>query len=132
MILLPYDSAHKATLDKWLSARGSYLPSDDEMPAIGYVAYDKGYSVSMGFLRRVEGGFAQLDSLTTNPEASSNQRDIGIDLVVTQLIGKAKELKIKGIICTTRADGILKRAVDRFGFTALSDSVIALSLKEQS
>jgi hypothetical protein len=131
--ILPYGgSVHRSHLVEWLRARDSYVPGESEMPKIGYIGYNSGHAVAIGFLRMVEGGYAQLDSYTTNPAATPEERHVCLDLITTQLIGKAKELDIKGILCTTRDRGILERAINRHGFKLLPEQTIALSLTERS
>lgn len=121
--------SHATSLTGWLIGRGvAYVP--DEYPEIGYVVCERGTPIAACFLRRIEGGYAQLDSLMTDPGAASEQRHAAIDLAVSQLITIAKQLKIKGIVCTTRSKEVLERALSRHGFVLLPEVVIALSLGE--
>lgn len=99
------------------------------LPKIGYVALMGSQPIACGFLRRVEGGFAQIDTLASNGYFGSNIRHDGINKVVDSLISEAKRLKLRGIISLTRDAGILKRAVD-LGFHINDQAIIAISLKE--
>ncbi len=91
----------------------------------------QGYIVAAAFLRKVEGSYGQLDSLISNPVATSEQRHRGIDLVVTQVINKAKDLGITGLIALTKDVGTLMRS-EKHGFVALPVTTIALDLTSSS
>jgi hypothetical protein len=54
---------HKETLEMWLDLHRAYLPDSSEYPKIGYVAYDRNEPIAIGFIRKVEGGFGQLDGI---------------------------------------------------------------------
>lgn len=83
--------------------------------------------IAAGFLRRVEGGYAQMDTLVSNMHFGSIVRHEGITKVVNNLIEDAKVLKLEGVIAFTSDSGILKRAKE-LGFYALDQSLIALPL----
>ncbi len=122
---------------KYLKALHDILSSNDylniseinmkSLPKIGYIALLNGHPIAAGFLRRVEGGYAQIDTLTSNKYFGSKIRHLGIKLVVDTLILEAKTLKLKGIIAFTKDEGILKRAKE-IGFTEPEAKLIALKL----
>ncbi len=97
------------------------------IPKIGYMVLMNGHPIAAGFLRKLEGGLAHLDGLTSNAYFGSVIRHKAIELVVDTLIKEAKLLKLKGIIATTKDDGILKRAIS-LGFHVVPDTVISLKL----
>lgn len=97
------------------------------LPKIGYIALLGSQAVAVGFLRKVEGGFAQIDTLASNAYFGSQVRNSGITIVVDELIRSAKQLKLKGILATTSDEGILKRAKS-IGFHEVNQSLIAISL----
>lgn len=97
------------------------------LPKIGYIALLNKQPIAAGFLRRVEGGYAQLDTLTSNPYYGSIIRNDGIKLVVDRLIEDAKDLKLHGIIAFTGDSGVLDRAKS-IGFNEIDQSLIALKL----
>jgi hypothetical protein len=100
----------------------------DTLPKIGYIASDSALHIAAGFLRIVEGGYAQIDSLVSNADAPAEMRNKGINLVVDSLINKAKELKLKGIISFTSDKSVVLRAVD-IGFHVSNQVVIVLPLE---
>ncbi len=97
------------------------------LPKIGYIVLRNNYPVAAGFLRRVEGGYAQLDTLTSNPMFGSLIRHQAIELVVNTLLQDAKDLKLRGIVAFSVDHGILNRA-HTMGFHTLPHSLIALNL----
>ena len=90
------------------------------LPKIGYIAFFGETPIAAGFLRRVEGGFGQLDTLVSNPHFGSQIRHIAIDKVVTELLADAKVLNLEGIIAFTADLGVLRRAV-AIGFKVLEE-----------
>ena len=104
------------------------MPFDmSDIPALGIVAFERGTPFAAAFLRRCEGDFAIFDGLITDSLADSTQRNAGLDLITTQIIDIAKELKLKGIIAWSKDYFTLIRA-SRHGFVQLPQTVIALDL----
>lgn len=97
------------------------------LPKIGYIALMNKQPIAAGFLRRVEGGYAQMDTLCSNPYYGSIIRHEGIDGVVKALIEDAKLLKLQGIIAFTEDTGVLSRA-QSMDFNVLHHKLIALKL----
>ncbi len=91
------------------------------------MALMNGHPIAAGFLRRVEGGYAQLDTLTSNKHFGSIIRHKGIELIVDTLVNEAKVLKLQGIIAFTSDGGILKRA-ESIGFHQVNQVLIGLKL----
>jgi len=81
------------------------------LPKIGYISYFGDSPIAAGFLRRVEGGYAQMDTLVSNPYFGSQIRHLAIDKVVKSLIEDAKTLDLEGIVAFTSDSGILNRAL---------------------
>lgn len=113
---------------EWLVERDVYLPSIDEMPAIGFVVYHDHIMTAMGFIRMVEGGYGQLDGLVTNPKQSPEIRSVSIDLLVSRLIYEAKEMELKSLIAFSKDKNTLLRSTTH-GFVSQDDQhVIVLPL----
>lgn len=98
------------------------------LPKIGYIAMMGKQPVAVGFLRRLEGGYAQLDTFATNPFLGSKIRNEGLDLVVKNLLDDAKSLRLNGILAITEDQGILNRAKS-LGFNEIPQKLIGLRLK---
>jgi len=97
------------------------------LPKIGYIALLSKQPIAAGFLRRVEGGYAQIDTLVSNPYFGSKIRNEGIDKVVNWLINDAKELKLSGILAFTGEQSIIERAKDK-GFAVFEQKLIGMRL----
>jgi hypothetical protein len=100
------------------------------LPKIGYIALLGGHPIAAGFLRRVEGGYAQLDTLTSNKYFGSQVRHQGIKKVVDALLQDAKDLKLHGIIAFTEDSGVLSRAKE-LDFKELPHKLIGLKLGQK-
>jgi hypothetical protein len=101
------------------------------LPKIGYIAMLGGHPIAAGFLRRVEGGYAQLDTLTTSKHFGSLARNQGINKVVDALLQDAKELRLHGVIAFTEEKSIKDRA-EALGFKILPNhNLMALALTNQ-
>jgi hypothetical protein len=101
---------HSASLSTWYESREIAPPPSCELPEIGFVAINGIDPVAIAFLRRVEGGYGQLDGLVTNPSATSVERHYGLQLVCDEVIAAAKQLKLKGLIAITSDKNIISRA----------------------
>lgn len=99
-------------------------------PKIGFIAEIQGAPVAMGFLRMVEGGYAQIDGLTSNANLSAPLRNAGVSTVVDALLDKAKSMKLKGIISFTQDNSVIRRA-KLLGFRALQHTVIVLPIESE-
>lgn len=115
----------------WLAKRNVYVPTEDEMPRIGYMAHVDGNPIAAGFLRYVEGGFALLDGLVTNPDSPGEFRNIAIDAVVSRLLKKAKSAGILKVTAYTKDAGTLLRSVNH-GFVSVPHTVIIADLTENT
>ncbi len=111
----------------WLRARELSAEGSINLPELGLIAYKTGCPIAAGFLRRVEGGYAILDSLVTNPMVLPALRDKTLDLLVKDLISLAKENGIKGLIATTVDCHVIERAL-KHGFIKLPHVSISLAL----
>lgn len=103
--------------------------SSESLPNVGYIAQDGLTTIAMGFLRLVEGGYAQIDTLVSNAELPSQTRHEGISLVVNSLIDTAKELKLKGIMAITDNKSVVIRG-ESIGFKVLHECVLVRTLQE--
>lgn len=93
------------------------------LPKIGYIALLDNQPIATGFLRKVEGGYAQLDTFATNPYFGSQIRHIGIELVWQELLKEIKILDLLGVIAITEDLGILSRA-QQHGFSIPAHSLL--------
>lgn len=102
------------------------------LPKIGFIAIQQETStpIAAGFLRMVEGGFAQIDTLMSNAKESSETRHEALSRCVAALIAEATKLGLYGITATSRDEGTIKRA-QSLGFRIVEEQkLIVLPLKE--
>lgn len=101
----------------------------ESLPKIGYICYsDTEYHyVAAGFLRMIEGGFCQIDTMVSNPNLTGDVRNEGLILLVDTLINKAKDLGCLGIVSYTCDNSVVSRALG-LGFKIVDHKVIALQL----
>lgn len=125
MNCLPFKFQHYELITDMLKAQKSLLADDISyqiLPKIGYICIYGKQAIAAGFLRRVEGGFGQLDTFVTNPYFGSKLRNQAINAITDCLLEDAKSLKMLGIILTTSEHSIQQRAKER-GFIII-DAII--------
>lgn len=118
---------HEKLVQEWIIQRDGDHKDAKDLPSVGFVSYDDELPVAIAFLRRSEGGYALLDGLVTNPNASSHQRHFGIDLAIQQIIDFARKGGIKKVLAYSVDEGTLKRSVFH-GFIKLPHTLIGLDL----
>ena len=120
-----YSPTHLPILNSWLNARE--CPPATDLPVLGLVVSVDYENVAMGFLRFCEGGYALFDGLCTNPAMPPDTRSHALDLLVSSLIGKSKQLQLKGIMAWSKDKNTLERAA-KHGFVESIDKFISLAL----
>ncbi len=98
------------------------------LPKIGFIAYHNTSYVAMGFLRMVEGGFAQIDTLCTNPQIPGEIRHEAINAIGEALLNEARGLEVRAVMFFTSSDQVMARTADK-GFVALKTNLYAKVLK---
>lgn len=103
--------------------------SEDRIPKIGFITYSNTeyQYIAAGFLRIVEGGYAQIDTMVTNPSLEPYVRNEGLTLLIETLIQTAKDMKLKGIYALTVDKSVLLRA-EETGFQVIDHKIVALRL----
>lgn len=128
IVVSPYQSSYYELLEGLhLSQHVLLQETGNTLPEIGYIATEGSIAIAAGFLRRIEGGFGMIDTLVSNASLDGTIRHDGISQVVSRIILKAKELEIKGLICSTKDEGIIKRAKS-IGFHETGEITIALKI----
>jgi hypothetical protein len=107
--------------------RQAYTPTSDEMPSIGYIAFEDEMPIAAAFLRKVEGGYGQIDGLVSNPECPCHLRHIAMDIVIKRCISDAKALKITQLMAFCKDESPIMRS-KRLGFVELPHKLMALDL----
>lgn len=124
-------SKHFTALVECLVARNAYVPTLAEMPKVGHMAYIGERLVAAAFLRKVEGGYAQIDGLTSNPNCAPAERHQAIDLVVAALLTEAKKLNIINVMFISSDESTMARS-EKYGFKKLPLAVLAADFTKRS
>lgn len=95
------------------------------IPEIGYIVANSNYIVAAGFLRKLEGGYAMIDTLVSNGALPGDTRHLGLSLLIDELIKSAVTLNLTGIISLTTDNGVISRAKS-LGFRADNQTVVSL------
>lgn len=132
MFVEKYRNHDRTAVAHLLKKRGMWsYTAAEQLPKLGFVvyaereAYDSYDAVCAGFLREVEGGSYMFDSLISNPDLNSEQRNEGMNLLWKAVIEAAGKSLIIGFSVD---EGTIQRAVDA-GFTRLPH--VTLSYKKR-
>lgn len=129
--IVPFDSeAHFGALAEWLLARNHSVPPKQTIPALGWVLLSDKIPVVTAFLRKVEGGFALIDGLCTNPSVSAKQRNTSIDTIVNFLLNYAETQGFARLMCLSKDENTITRA-KRYGFELQQHVVLAKDFKKE-
>lgn len=123
-----HEDIHLHEIKSWLTARDLSPAAADDLPSIGYVAYDGGDPFAAAFLRQAEGGVGFLEALVTNPHAPAKSRSFAIDALVRNTIAIAREMGMKKILAYSINKSVLIRS-EKHGFKAMPHVLINLSLE---
>lgn len=119
---------HNSYVKKWVELRHMDIACAEDLPANGFITFDDAdRPVCAGFLRLMEGNYATLDSLITNPDAAAVIRNEAVDATVECLMWYAKLVELKKIIATSEDNNTLVRSI-RHGFVKLPHSLIVCNL----
>lgn len=125
MVVIPYnDIRHERYITQWLLARDMEMKG---VPETGFMTFHEGMPVAAGFIRRIEGNYGQIDSVITDPEKSPEVRDEALDVLTTQLIIAAKDMKLKGLTAYITDNNTLLRS-NRHGFMEVPHKITMLDL----
>ena len=124
MLIVPYNpDLHRDSLVAILMRREMDSTMVSNLPAFGLIAIEDNAVIGCGFLRKVEGNFAMLDSFMTDPTALSWVRCHALDMLAKKLISIARENNHRKLICLTVEKSIQERA-ETYGFLNASHLVM--------
>lgn len=107
--------------------RGCYFPPEDEMPKLGWLAIDEKRVVAMAFLRKVEGGYAILDGVITNPLIDGTVRHQALDALFAKAMEEGRKRGFKAILGTSTDVSTIMRS-EKFGFEKLPHAYLVATL----
>lgn len=128
MFVERYRAHDRTAVAHLLKKRGMWTYSAaEQLPKLGFVVYaeretyDSYDAVCAGFLREVEGGSYLFDSLISNPDLNSEQRNQGMQLLWKAIMDEAGKA---GIIGFTTDTGTMQRAIEA-GFQQLPHTTLS-------
>lgn len=114
MLVKTFGTTDIIILQSWLEKRKVEI-NQDEVAKYGYVIYSLiNGPIAIGFIREM-GSCGFIEGMTTNPEASSEDRNEAMDILTKHLLAYARRQGIKKVIGYSLDENIVKRA-ERHGF----------------
>ena len=113
---------HYALMSRWYEKRDFPIVPEEYLPEIGLVAMHDGAFVVMGQLYRTDGGIASISHLVSSPVATSEERHIGLDLVISNLMKIAEDQKYHLVTVATNLEKLFPR-FENFGFKKTDEKV---------
>lgn len=128
MLILPYNpDKHQSKARLLLLHRNMDINLVNDLPEHGLIAIKDGIPIAMGFIRRIEGEYAMLDSYITDPKAAAPVRDRALETIGRKLIDMARNGGCKTLLAFSTDAHILARGV-RWGFVPLEHKFMAKAL----
>lgn len=112
-----------------LSDRKAYQPNESEMPKVGFIVLEQDTPIAAAFLRKVEGGYGQVDGLTSNPHVESSKRHTALNLCINKCVEAAKDQGMRTVIGFCLDNTTTSRA-ESLGFVKQPHSLVVYNLKE--
>ncbi len=113
MLIKPYDKiSEKRHILSLLAKRHLHENLANDLPEFGLVATKHDIPVAAGFLRKIEGGYAMLDSYITNPDFGSSDRHRALDIITDKLIKISRHNSVTKLIAFTQDREIYVRSLN--------------------
>src|SRR5882757_7005194 len=109
----------------WNKRRRPILPISF-LPPTGIVIEVCDVPVAFGFIVKTDTPFATICDLVTNIEASAQDRDVALDVLIRSLEDKAKESGYSAICGSTNHRGLMHR-YGKLGFTTVDNDLSLFS-----
>ena len=128
MLIIPFNqikhNKHAITL---LNARGMDPNLVNDLPEHGLIALEGDTPIAMGFIRRVEGLSAMLDSYITAPNASSEARGRAVTIITRKLLHWAKSGGCMRMMSFSLEPSFVTRA-EALGFVPMPHKLLVKNL----
>lgn len=123
-----YDALkHHSLIVYWLGLRCIDQAVADDLPKIGYIAYNRSLPIAAGFVRSCEDDLGMIEGLISNPMAKSEDRHDGLDDVIDACIQYAKARGVKRLLAYSIDVGTIKRSQSH-GFGRLPHVLVGMNL----
>lgn len=116
------------TVNKWRVKRGLTQVSLSEMPSVGIIAKESYKAIAMGFIRQCEGRVGILDSIITDPDATSELRHEALDQIFNQVQELAKAMGLLMLMGTSVDAGTIERS-KKVGFVESEAKLMVLKIE---
>jgi len=113
---------HLALMTRWYEARKFPTVPDYLLPEIGLVVKHDGAYICLGHMYRTDGSIASISHLASSPVASSEERHIGLNMLISGLMDIANEQKFKMITIASNIEKLFER-FEEFGFAKTDENV---------
>ena len=128
MVIKKYKPEHYGDLVRLLITQSAHIPPTEETPKYGFMAFDDDKAIASCFLRRVEGGYGQIDGLVVDKTIAKCLKRQAIDTVIKKCRDKAKSLRMKGVLAFCQSDRTIVTALSH-GFVQLPHTMLGLNVK---
>lgn len=121
-------SQHFPMITSWWKAMNFPVMESKYLPPTGFLVVDPEGAICAGFLYKADGGVCTIGHIVANPERVGDTRSEAIDLLITQLLGSAKEAGYDMVGASVGAN--LKRMNHRYrklGFTQTDENINMLA-----
>ena len=115
-----FSPRHLGHITGWVGIRQMPTQAIENLPEVGFIVFEDEEAVCAMFLRRIEGGFALLDSAISNPHIAPAVRRKAQDMAAGACIRYAKEIGLKQVMALT-VDANVKHRCKDFGFEEAKD-----------
>lgn len=114
---------------KELSEKNEMLDiNPEEIPVMGVVIENNDSVIAMGFLRQCEGYVGIMDSVITDPQTKSEDRNQALNILFEEVIKLAGSINIHNLIGFTVHPGMCERS-KRFGFVEIKHKILSLEIR---
>lgn len=100
----------------------------EEIPVMGIVIEKDDSVIAMGFLRQCEGYVGIMDSVITDPQTKSEDRNQALNILFEEVIKLAGSINIHHLIGFTVHPGMCERS-KRFGFSEIKHKILSLEIR---
>ena len=114
MNIHPFEKENYGILCEWASARKVNFPQLQHLPPTGRIVASDGLAIAAGFLCKTDAGSAVICSLISNPTADKDDRQSGIDFLMTYFSDLAKREGFSMICISTSLDKFKPRISAKF------------------
>ena len=118
MIIRPYTELDYWTLAAWWTDHDWPCLDPEMLPKTGFIVE----GVCAGFLYKTDSKIAWLEYIISNPKSDKEERNKGLDLVITELCNEAKKCGFEAIFTSSSHDKLINRYKNH-GFISTDESM---------